>query len=223
MGIFTRFKDIVSSNISSMLDKAEDPEKLIRLMIREMEETLVELKASCAGTMAEHKKIGREMGEVESRMALWADRAKLAVDKGREDLAREALQEKHRGQDRAEALGEELVHCEILVDQAQEDIGILEEKLATAKEKQRMLTQRHIRAATKKRAQKDIRRVDSMDAVTRFERFEQQIDRLEAEAQLVNPPRKSSLEQEFTDLEGNEDVERELQELKGSAKQDQEK
>ena len=223
MGIFTRFKDIVSSNISSMLDKAEDPEKLIRLMIREMEETLVELKASCAGTMAEHKKIGREMAEVESRMAIWTDRAKLAVDKGREDLAREALQEKHRWQDRAETLGEELVHCETLVDQAQEDIGILEEKLATAKEKQRMLTQRHIRAATKKRAQKDIRRVDSMDAVTRFERFEQQIDRLEAEAQLVNPPRKSSLEQEFTNLEGNEDVERELQELKGSAERKAEK
>src|SRR5210317_1339583 len=96
MGIFTRFRDIISSNINAMLDKAEDPEKLIKLMIREIEDTLIELKASCAGVMASEKKVERRLEGVQSREQYWADRAQLAVDKGRDDLAREALVEKRR-------------------------------------------------------------------------------------------------------------------------------
>ena len=97
MGIFTRFKDIVSANLNSMLDKAEDPEKLIRLMIREMEETLVELKAACAGNMAGVARIRRELEAARARVATWDDRARLAVDRGRDDLAREALVENPGG------------------------------------------------------------------------------------------------------------------------------
>ncbi len=104
MGIFTRFRDIVSSNINAMLDKAEDPEKLIRLMIREMEDTLVEIKASCAGVMANSKKVQRQMEEAQSREKYWEEKAALAVNKGRDDLAREALVEKRRYAERAEAL-----------------------------------------------------------------------------------------------------------------------
>ncbi|HQK77746.1 MAG TPA: PspA/IM30 family protein, partial [Candidatus Hydrogenedentes bacterium] len=100
MGIFSRVADIISSNINAMLDKAEDPEKLVRLMIREMEDTLIEIKASCAGAMAQRKKIGRQIEDVRAGEARWAERAQLAVDKGRDDLARDALLEKRRFTDR---------------------------------------------------------------------------------------------------------------------------
>ncbi|MBW1995316.1 MAG: PspA/IM30 family protein, partial [Deltaproteobacteria bacterium] len=96
MGIFTRFRDIVSSNINVMLDRAEDPEKLIKLMIREMEDTLVELKASCAGVMADSKRLARQLEDIESRIRYWEEKAGLAVRKARDDLAREALLEKRR-------------------------------------------------------------------------------------------------------------------------------
>ena len=104
MGIFTRFRDIINSNINAMLDKAEDPEKLIKLMIREMEDTLVEIKAACAGVIARSKKTGRHLEEVLSRAGVWEERAGLAVTKGRDDLAREALLEKRKFAERADTL-----------------------------------------------------------------------------------------------------------------------
>ncbi len=122
MGIFTRMRDIISSNINAMLDKAEDPEKLVRLMIQEMEDTLVEIKASCAGAMATRKKIARRLEEARNRIQLWADRAELAVSKGREDLAREALFEKRRYTERVRSLEDELAQCDNLIEQYQDDI-----------------------------------------------------------------------------------------------------
>ena len=109
MGIFTRFRDIISSNINAMLDKAEDPEKLIKLMIREMEDTLIEIKASCAGVMANRKKVERQLNEIRSRERDWKEKAEIAVNKGRDDLAREALVEKRRFGDRLRALELEFV------------------------------------------------------------------------------------------------------------------
>jgi phage shock protein A len=165
MGVFTRFRDIVSSNINAMLDKAEDPEKLIKLMIREMEDTLVEIKASCAGVMANSKKVQRQLDEVQSREKYWKERAELGVNKGRDDLAREALMERRRYSDRADALKKELTECDSLVEQYQDDIRQLEDKLGAAREKQRILVQRHIHANRKKRAQQEIRRMDSAEAI----------------------------------------------------------
>jgi len=217
MGVFTRFKDIVGSNINAMLDKAEDPEKMIRLMIREMEETLVELKASCAGLMADARKVEREREQVRERMDIWNGRARLAVEKGRDDLAREALLEKSRFAARAEALDEELQRFSDMVAQSKEDIATLEEKLASAKEKQRLLVQRHIRASNRKRTESDVRRAMSADAMRRFEDFEQRIERMEAEAELVNPASSRqgrNLDDEFALLEGNDSIEKELEELK---------
>jgi len=121
MGIFTRFRDIVSSNINAMLDKAEDPEKLIRLMIREMEDTLIELKASCATVMANRKKTERQLDNAQSREEGWKAKAELAVVKGRDDLAREALLEKRRLRERADALERELAESNALVEQYQMD------------------------------------------------------------------------------------------------------
>jgi len=215
MGIFTRVRDIISSNINSMLEKAEDPEKLIKLMIREMEDTLVEVKASCAGAMATKKKIQRESDDVRRRELDWGAKAQLAVDKGREDLAREALVEKRRFRERAEANDRELGHCDGLVEQYQKDITQLEDKLASAREKQRVLVQRHVAAQKHRQTQENVRATDNADALARFENFEQRIERMEAEADLVNFGRKSaSLEDEISKLAGDEDIEKQLAELK---------
>ena len=216
MGIFTRFRDIISANINAMLDKAEDPEKLIKLMIREMEDTLVEIKASCAGVMAEGKKIGRQLEEAQSREKQWRERAELAVNKARDDLAREALVEKRGYNDRSDALKRELEECESLVAQYQDDIRQLEEKLGTARERQRVLVQRHIHANRKKRAQQEIRRMNSAEAVIKFEELENRIERMEAEADLVNFVRKPTLEAELDTLAVDDEIEKELQDLKSS-------
>lgn len=216
MGIFTRFRDIVSANINAMLDKAEDPEKLIKLMIREMEDTLIEIKASCAGVMANKKRVQRQLDETRSREMKWQERAELAVNKGRDDLAREALVEKRRYGDRASALDKELIEFDAMVEQYQDDIRQLEEKLGSARERQRVLVQRHIHATRKKRAQEEIRRIDSSDAIFKFEELENRIERMEAEADLVNFGRKPDLEAEFDSLLVDEDIEKELQGLKTS-------
>lgn len=222
MGIFSRFRDIINSNISVMLDKAEDPEKLIKLMIREMEDTLVEIKASCAGVMANSKKAQRQMEEVRSRGKYWEERATLAVTKSRDDLAREALVEKRRYADRAEALLQESINLDALVEQYQDDIRQLEEKVESAREKQRILVQRHIRANRKKRAQEEIRRFDSSEAILKFEDLQNRIERMEAEADLVNFGRKPSQEAEWEGLLVDEEIEKELESLKSSlAKEDE--
>ena len=217
MGIFSRVRDIINANINAMLDKAEDPEKLIRLMIQEMEDTLVEIKASCAGAMATKKKVQRELDQSLKHVTQWGERAQLAVERGREDLAREALVERRRFQSQVEAIGREMDQCGDLVEQYQDDILQVEEKLNSAREKQRLLVQRHRHAQQKQRAQREIRRAESTDVMLRFEQFEQRIDHMEASADLVNYGRKSNLEDEFALLEGDDDIERELQALKSAA------
>ena len=220
MGIFTRFRDIISSNINAMLDKAEDPEKLISLMIQEMEDTLIEIKASCAAAMAASKRTQRQMEEAQSRSRHWEDKAGLAVSKGRDDLAREALLEKRRYADRAYSFEKELRDMNALIQQYQEDIKQLEEKLRGAREKQRLLVQRHVHAFKKRRAQEEIRRMDSTGAVLKFEEFENRIERMEAEADLVNFGRKPTLEAKFEELLVDDEIEKELQTLKSSLRKE---
>jgi phage shock protein A len=216
MGIFTRFRDIVSANINAMLDRAEDPEKLIKLMIREMEDTLVELKSACAGTIASRKKASRQLEEIQDKEAFWDQKAALAVSKGRDDLARQALLEKRRFDQRAEAVEQELTELQSIVGQYQDDIQELENKLKSAREKQRMLVQRHIRAQRKKKAHEEIRRMDSAQVMQKFDEMESHIERMEAEADLVNYGRKSGLEEAFEELSADNDIERQLQALKSS-------
>ncbi|MCK5420107.1 MAG: PspA/IM30 family protein, partial [Desulfobacterales bacterium] len=121
MGIFTRFRDIISSNINAILDKAEDPEKLIKLMIREMEDTLVEIKAACAGAMASSKKVQRQLDKLHDQILYWEEKAQLAVKRGRDGLAREALVEKRRYTRRIESLENELTEHNLLIEQYQDD------------------------------------------------------------------------------------------------------
>ena len=214
MGIFTRFRDIVGSNINSMLDRAEDPEKLIKMMIQEMEDTLIELKSACAGVIAARKKVERQLEAAENRSEFWEAKAQLAVNKGRDDLAKEALLEKRRFVQSTESFANELIEHDSLLDQYKDDIRQLEEKLKSAREKERILVQRHIHAARKRRAQEEIRRIDSADAIIKFEELERHIEHMESEAELVNFGRKPSLEEEFERLDLDEQIERELQALK---------
>ncbi len=218
MNVFSRFRDIINSNMNAMLDRAEDPEKMIRLMIQEMEDTLVEIKASCAGAIAGRKKVERQLDEARHRAEAWGGKAELAINKGREDLAREALVEKKSWQEKADLLENEAQQHQDLVGQYQQDIVQLEGKLGTARDKQRILYQRHVHAQRKRRAQEEIRRVESSDAFIRFEQFENRIERMEAEADLVNAHRKTSLEDEISNLEHDEEIEKELEALKARTK-----
>ena len=222
MGIFTRFRDIVNANINSMLDKAEDPEKMLKLMIREMEDTLVEIKSACAGVMAAGKRIERELEGTQSRVDYWKGKATLAVSKDRDDLARDALVEKRRYTEKAESLQRELKEHQVLVTQYQDDMVQLEEKLGGAREKQRTLVQRHIHARRQRQAQEEIRRIDNSEALFKFEEYENRIERMEAEADLVNFGRKETIEQELDALIVDEDIENELQNIKSSLSKDSE-
>jgi len=216
MGVFTRFRDIVSSNINSMLDKAEDPEKMIKLMINEMEDTLIELKSSCAGVIAGRKKVERKFNSIREKVSLWGERANLAVSKGRDDLAREALLEKRKFAETADTLENEIHEYDSLVHQYHKDIEELEVKLNSAKEKKRLLVQRHKRASGKKRAQEDIRRSSNTDTMARFDKLESRIEQMEAEAELVNPPKGMTREDEFENLSADEGIENELAKIKAA-------
>ncbi len=214
MGIFTRFKDIVSANINSMLDKAEDPEKMIKLMIQEMEDTLVEIKASCAGAMASKTKVGRALSEVKVKAEDWEAKAKLAVSKGRDDLAKEALVEKRNFTNEVERLEADMAQLDGVVQQYHDDIEQLELKLANARKKRQTLIQRHVHAQKRYRAQTAIRKINNSDAFARFEAFQNRIERMEADANLVNAKAKTSLVDEFAGLEKDEAIDNELAALK---------
>jgi phage shock protein A len=181
-----------------------------------MEDTLVEIKASCAGVMAGSKKLQRQIEGIRLRESYWEEKASLAVNKGRDDLAREALVERRGCLEREEALERELMEHNALIKQYQEDIRQLEEKLVTAREKQRMLVQRHIYANRKKQPHDEIRPMENTEAIFRFEELENRIERMEAEADLVNFGRKPPLEEELDDLGVDEEIEQELRALKSS-------
>ncbi|MCK5686761.1 PspA/IM30 family protein [bacterium] len=216
MGIFTRFKDIIASNISAMLDNAEDPEKLIKLVIREMEDTLIEIKSSCANAIANQKKVERLFENMIDKENFWAKKAELAVNKEMDNLARQALQEKRVYTLKAKAVEEELTELTSIVEQYRYDIQELENKLQSSREKQRILVQRHIRAKNKKAAHEEIRRADSNHIMNKFEELENHIERMEAEADLVNYGKNSTLEDEFSSLEADAEIEAELKKLKTS-------
>jgi len=166
--------------------------------------------------MAEKKKIQRRLEEMQSREELWAGRARMAVDKGRDDLAREALIEKKRFNQMIESLEQELIDNNALVNRYHDDIRELEDKLGKAREKQRILVQRSIRARQAKQAQEEIRRMDNYETIAKFDELENRIERMEAEADLVNFGRKPDLEEEFEELMVDDDIERELASLKAS-------
>jgi phage shock protein A len=214
MGIFSRFSDIVNANINAVLEKAEDPEKIIRLMIQEMEDTLVEIRSAAAKCIADRKELGRHVEHMEREQAEWARRAELAVRRDREDLARAALAEKQSIGDRVEKMRLERENLDGQLEKFNADITQLQGKLDDAKTRQRSIVIRHKTASSQLSARKQIHndRIDEM--LFRFENAERRIDRVESEAEAVSIGRGKNLADEIEDLEQDDRVEAELADLK---------
>ena len=214
MGIFSRFSDIVNANINAVLEKAEDPEKIIRLMIQEMEDTLVEIRSAAAKCIADRKELGRHITYLENEHEEWARRAELAVRRDREDLARAALVEKQAIADQVEQLKLENENLDAQLEKFNDDITQLQSKLNDAKLRQRSIVIRHTTASSQLSARKHIHsdRIDEM--LFRFESAERKIDRVESEAEAVSMGRGGDLADEIAGLEDDGRVEAELEKLK---------
>ena len=213
MGLFSRFGDIVNSNINAMLDKAEDPEKIARLMIQEMEDTLIEVRTGAARAMADKKEMEREIAHFEKVVSDWDAKAELAIDKGREDLARGALQAKQKAATEIEARKAGLAAAEDAFAKRSEDLEKLQAKLDEAKAKHRSLMMR--RQTAEHRIMARTRTYDSRvdDALARYSAVERKVDEMEAYADTIKG-QEPSLEAEFAELARSESVEKELEELK---------
>ena len=219
MGVFSRFTDIINSNINSLLDKAEDPEKMVRLIIQEMEDTLVEVRSSSAKTLADKKELARQISRFEKDAAQWQEKAELALSKGREDLARAALIEKKKCADNAEALTEELSHVDEHIAKLQDEISQLQDKLADAKARQKAILMREKTAASRLKVKKKIDSDKVNDALSRFDRYERKIDDIEAQVESYEMGSKS-LADEIAELEADENIDDELAQLKAKMKTD---
>ncbi|QOC23607.1 phage shock protein PspA [Wenzhouxiangella sp. AB-CW3] len=220
MGIFSRMGDIINANLNAALEKAEDPEKMIRLMIQEMEDTLVEVRSATAKCIAEKKERTRLLKRLEQQRTEWERKAELALDKGREDLARAALAEKTALSDRIDYLKEELAQYEDQLARYDEDIGKLQAKLTDARNRQRALVMRHRSASHQLKTRKHIYNDKVDEMLHRFDSAEERIERIESEAESLDMGRKGqSLEAEFRKLERDERIEAELEALKSKHKQ----
>jgi len=214
MGIFSRFTDIVNSNINSILDKAEDPEKLVRLMIQEMEDTLVEVRSTAARAIADRKEITRSLANLEAEAREWQTKAELALDKNREDLAKAALAEKGRATAAAAALRTQHQTLGDGLDKLNDDVVRLEEKLVDAKTRQQAILSRQRTASGRLEARKRLHSARVDDALIRFDQFERRIDDIEAHVESYDIGGKKSLKDEFSELENEDAVAQELRELK---------
>ncbi|MDH3274955.1 MAG: phage shock protein PspA [Gammaproteobacteria bacterium] len=214
MGIFTRFSDIVNSNINAILDKAEDPEKIVRLMIQEMEDTLVEVRSAAARSIADKKDLNRKIETLDRERSDWDDRAELAMRKGREDLAEAALVEKSRVSSAVDVLKEDYLAVDEGLAKLNEDIGRLESKLEDAKTRQKSLLARHKTASSRLAARKKIHDYKIDDAMVRFEAYTRRIDDVEGRVEAYDLGLPKDLNHEFAGLEAEDLVKEELNALK---------
>ena len=206
MSIFTRFKDIVNSNINSLLDKAEDPEKMLRLMIGEMEDTVIDLKTTTAARMAEAIRSEKKVEEAKATVERWQGRAELAIEKGKDDLAREALIEKKHAQEAYERALENISSLKKSVEEGKEEIRTLEDKIKAAKDKLATLQREQARAQE--------RRDSSVNLNARFEEMENRINRMNAYNDLSKKSEEKSAEEKFSEMEKNEEIEMEIERIK---------
>ena len=218
MGIFSRMTDIINSNINSLLDQAEDPEKMIRLIIQEMEDTLVEVRSSSARVLADRKTAARRLEQVQEEADSWEEKAKLAISKGREDLARAALQEKHAIEDELATVAAELKATDDHIAQLNEEVSQLQQKLTDAKAKQKALMMRSKTVESRIKVKRQMHREALDGAFQRFEHFERRMDTLESQLESMDvghdvPP---DLAAEIDALEENERISDELARLKSS-------
>jgi phage shock protein A len=214
MGVFSRLSDIVNSNLNAMLDKAEDPEKVVRLIIQEMEDTLVEVRTNAARALADRKEAGRKKDEFARRANEWESKAELALAKGREDLARGAVAAKRKAEEMIGYLDKELAAIDETVAKTNDDLARLQAKLKEARAKQRSLEIRRNAASDAVRVSRQVNDGRIEEALARFDRYERRIDELEAEAESWALGRPRTLEDEFAELEAEDAVKADLEALK---------
>lgn len=214
MGIFSRLSDIVNANLNALLDRAEDPEKMAKLMIQEMEDTLVEVRSAAVKNISEKKEIQRRLEQLASAETDWAQKAEFAISKGRDDLAKGALLAKRKLAESATALQSELKAVEDALARHDEDLARLQSKLQEAKAKQKALLIRLNAAQKRVQVRRTLAdgRVD--DALARYDTLHQKIDELEGRAEVYDMGQGKTLEQEFANLEAETGLDAELAALK---------
>ncbi|MBN2861451.1 MAG: PspA/IM30 family protein [Sphaerochaetaceae bacterium] len=215
MKLFTRLRRIVGSKINYRLDKAEDPEKMIRYMIREIEEALVDAKTETTAKIATLTMIEKERKDAQDAVARWIERAELAVSKEKDELARQALNEKKNATRRLTHLDEEITQMNSIIAEMHSHVQTLQAKKDEIMDKQRMLIQRAYHAKEKKHLMETLKSLDSSATVRNFNEFEQTITRLEAQASLAEEETQHiTAEQKFSKMEADAAIEQELEEMK---------
>jgi len=213
MSIFSRLSDIINSNLTSLLDRAENPQKMVRMIIQEMEETLVEVRSGTAKVIADKKTIGRRISQLRRQAEDWQRKAELAMSKEREDLAKAALVEKAAINKTIALQEEEMEKLDATLEKLGNEIEQLQDKLDDARARQKALSMRG--AATESRVQvnRRLHNVDVDRALNRFDYYEKKIDMMEGEVESLNL-RQRSLHDEFEELAQQEQIDRELDALK---------
>jgi phage shock protein A len=213
MSIFSRMTDIINSNLNALLDKAEDPEKMVRLIIQEMEETLVEVRTTSARTIADKKEMARRRDWLKAEATEWERKAEVAVRKGRDDLARAALVERNKAQEGADAVVEELRLLEETLAKLGEDTAALQQKIKDAKTRQNAIIMRGKAAKTRLGVRRQLHDANLDDAIHRFEQYERKMDDIEGQIEAFDVGQRT-LADEIKDLEGGERIDEELRALK---------
>jgi len=216
MGIFSRFQDIVNANLTSLLDRAEDPKKMIRQMIQEMEDTLVEVRTTSAKVIADKKELQRRIQMLQEEADGWIAKAELAIDKGREDLAKGALLEKRRVEEAVEAGSSELAFLDEQLTVLSDEIGQLQSKLEAAKAKQKELIVREQTGRSRLEIRKRTNRETLNRAFEKFEQYERRLDDLEGQVESydLGASAKRTLADEINELAVEDELEQELAAMK---------
>jgi len=214
MGIFSRTRDIIAANMTDLLDRAEDPAKMIRMIILEMEETLVEVRASAARHIADQKEMRRQIGKLDQVQQGWIEKAELALSKGREDLAKAALVEKQKSADLTEQLQDEIHSIDDALSACEGDIAKLQSKLREARARQNSITTRLESAHNRTRMREMYAGQKVEDAFSRFEILERRVDFAEGRADAAGLGIQKSLEEEISELRQSDKVDAELAALK---------
>ncbi len=216
MGIFSRMTDIINSNINALLDQAEDPHKMIRLIIQEMEDTLVEVRSSSARVIADRKAATRRLDAVRAEAGEWEDKARLAISKGREDLAKAALLEKRALEEEVDIVDAELAALDDHVNQLNSEVEQLQQKLTDAKAKQKAMAMRTQTVESRIKVKRQIQREAVDNAFQRFEQFERKMDNLESQVEAMDLGRDKTggLANEIDGLVEDEELTQEIERLK---------
>ncbi|GMM59245.1 phage shock protein PspA [Novosphingobium sp. IK01] len=216
MGIFSRTRDIIAANFNDLLDKADDPSKMIRMIILEMEETLVEVRASAARTIADQKEMQRHVVKLDRLAADWSDKAQLALSKDREDLARAALVERKKAVDMADQLRSEIAVLDDSMRAYEQDIDKLQTRLREARSRQTAIAARLESAENRVRLRSLMTNERVDEALARFDQLERRVDYAEgrADALSIAETGPASLADEIAALAGQDKIDEELAAMK---------